>query len=47
MYCVFQPKGAELVALMRASVRFHLKHNNPQAAAVMLEDLRKYVTHVP
>ncbi|KAI0231458.1 Signal recognition particle subunit SRP72 [Lamellibrachia satsuma] len=36
-----KPKGAELVALMRASVRFHLKHNNPQAAAVLLEDLRK------
>ncbi|KAK2187665.1 hypothetical protein NP493_158g04070 [Ridgeia piscesae] len=34
-------KGAELVALMRASVRYHLKHNNPQAAVGLLEDLRK------
>jgi len=41
---MFQPKGAELVALMRASVRYHLKHNNPQAAVGLLEDLRKYVT---
>ena len=39
---VLQPRGSELVTLMRASVEFDLKHNNPQGAAVLLEDLHKY-----